>query len=91
MDTLYLDDHSALSPGTTTLYLAIEDLLRHRSVETIDFGFGQPRQRLHPSNVTLDMVSILLLKKTLSNRIRSGGHALFWSALGLARSLRSRT
>jgi hypothetical protein len=90
MDTVYREDHAALSPGTTALFLAIEDLLQNRPVETIDFGFGKPRQRLHPCNVTLEMVSVLLMKKTFPNRIRRRCHAAFWSALDLMKGLRGR-
>ena len=90
MDTVYRDDHASFSPGTTTLYLTIEDLLKHRSVETVDFGFGMPRQSFHPSAVTLDMVSVLLMRKSLTNRIRRSCHAAFWSAMRLGRGIRDR-
>ena len=90
MDTVYRDDHASFSPGSTTLYLTIEDLLKHRPVDTIDFGFGTPRQSLHPSTVTLDMVSVLLLRKSLTNRIRRSCHAAFWSAMRLGRGIRDR-
>jgi hypothetical protein len=90
MNTVYRDDHASFSPGTTTLYLTIDDLMKHRPVETIDFGFGEPRQSIHPSGVMLDMVSVLLLRKSLTNRVRRSCHAAFWSAMRLGRGIRDR-
>lgn len=89
MDTLYRTEHAALSPGATTLFLAVDDLLRHRPVETIDFGFGEPRQR-HAPTVTLDMASALLMRNTLGNRLLRRGHAAFWSSVQLAKRIRNR-
>lgn len=87
IDTLYRTERAAFSPGATTLFLSVEDLLSHRPVEFIDFGFGSPR-RSQASTHTLDMASVLLLKKSIGNRLRRTSHAVFYSSVMLAKRIR---
>jgi hypothetical protein len=56
-------------------------------VEFIDFGFGSPR-RSQASTHTLDMASVLLLKKSIGNRLRRTSHAVFYSSVMLAKRIR---
>jgi CelD/BcsL family acetyltransferase involved in cellulose biosynthesis len=86
-------DHSleALSPGSTMLFLVIEDLIRRHQIELIDFGYGEPAHRQHSTNVLVERGTILLLRKTLANRLRRTGHASFHTAIGLLKQLLSLT
>jgi CelD/BcsL family acetyltransferase involved in cellulose biosynthesis len=67
--TLY--DHSVarLSPGSTMTHLAIEDLLAHRPVRLVDFGYGQPSHEQQPPRVPRSYGKVFLLRRTLSNRL----------------------
>src|SRR5262249_41561584 len=66
----------ALSPGSTTLYMLIEDLIRQR-MELIDFGYGEPAYPYRSTNVTEQRGTILLLRRTFMNRLRRTGHWTF--------------
>ncbi len=90
LQTLYRKDYASLSPGAATQYLVVEDLLKHRPAQLIDFGFGEPNQKHHTSNVSLEMACVLLMKKTIGNRLRCGAHAAFFSAVSLAKRIRAR-
>jgi hypothetical protein len=95
-------DHSfdKLSPGTSLLYLAIEDLLKHRPVKMISLGFGAPKQQYSTGEV-FKYVNVLLMRKSPRNHIYRTSHAAFrslvrslkhlgepniWSRLGLGRA-----
>ena len=90
LQTLYRKDYAHLSPGAAALYLVVEDLLKHRPAQLIDFGFGEPNEKHHTSNATLEMACVLLLRKSLLNRIRSEAHAAFFSAVRAAKIIRGR-
>jgi hypothetical protein len=90
LQTLYRKDYASLSPGAACQYLVVEDLLKYRPAQLIDFGFGEPNEKHHTSNATLQMACVLLLRKTLGNRIRRGAHAAFFSALRVAKIIRGR-
>ena len=90
LHTLYRPDYAPFSPGACLLYLLVEDLLTHRPAEVIEFGFGEPSQRHHVSNLTLDVGTVLLLHRTLANRIRGGAHAAFFAAVSLGKEFRHR-
>ena len=90
LQTFYRKDYASLSPGAATLYLVVEDLLKYRPANRIDFGFGEPNPKHHSSNVTLEMACVLLMKKTLGNRILHGVHTTFFSAVRLAKRIRDR-
>jgi len=88
LQTLYRKDYAPLSPGAAALYLVVEDLLKHRPAQLI--GSGEPNQKHHTSNVTLEMICLLPLKKALGNRLRRGVHAAFFSAVRFAKRIRDR-
>jgi hypothetical protein len=77
------------SPGTTTLYLAVEDLLSHRPVDTIDMGFGEPRHR-HSTQVVFKHAHVILFRKTFVNSLYRGTHAAFRSTVLCLRGARER-
>lgn len=90
LQTLYRKDYAAVSPGAAILYLVVEDLLKHRSAQIIDFGFGEPNGKHHISNAKLEMACVLLMRKTLANRLRRGAHATFFSVVRFAKQIRDR-
>jgi len=90
LQALYRKDYASLSPGAAILYLVVEDLLKHRPAQLIEFDFGEPNEKHDTSNVTLEMACVLLLRKTLRNRIRRGAHAAFFSAVRFGERIRHR-
>jgi hypothetical protein len=81
---------AALSPGSTALYMLIEDLIRQR-MGMVDFGYGEPAYPYRSTNVTVERGTILLLRRTFVNRLRRTGHWTFRTAITrLKRLLRRR-
>jgi Acetyltransferase (GNAT) domain len=74
------------SPGSTALQLAIEDLIRNTSIRRIDMGFGAPAYSHSATNVTEARASLLLFRKSLSNRLRRFTHATFDSLIELGKA-----
>jgi CelD/BcsL family acetyltransferase involved in cellulose biosynthesis len=72
------------SPGSTAVHLAIEDLIRKTSIRKIDMGFGSPAYPYSATNVTEPRASLVLFRKTLSNRLLRLTHATFESLIDLA-------
>ena len=90
LQTLYRKDYAPLSPGATCQHLVVEDLLKYRPAQLIDFGFGEPNANHHTANATLEMACVLLLRKTFSNRVRRGVHTAFFSAVKFTKGIRDR-
>jgi Acetyltransferase (GNAT) domain len=65
------------SPGSTAVQLAIEDLIRHTPIRRMDLGDGTPAYRHGSTNVTEPRVSVLLLRRTLANRLVRRSHVIF--------------
>jgi CelD/BcsL family acetyltransferase involved in cellulose biosynthesis len=84
---IYDDSRAAFSPGSTLLFLLIEDLIRQGST-LIDFGYGEPAYRHGSTNVLVERGTILLLRKTFANRLYQVGHATFRSVIKLLKHLR---
>ena len=80
-----MHDHAVaeLSPGSTLVFMLIEDLIRRHHIETIDFGFGEPARPYPSIHVLEDRASLLLFRKTLANRARRAAHAAFRAPIGL--------
>jgi CelD/BcsL family acetyltransferase involved in cellulose biosynthesis len=74
-----------VSPGSTALHLAIEDLILNTSIRRIDLGFGEPAYSHSSTNVVEARASLLLLRRTASNRLRRLVHAASGSVVGLAK------
>ena len=89
-DMAHNREFAAFSPGTTTLYLAIEDLLAHRPVGLIDMGFGEPRHR-HSTQVVFKYSRVILFRKGFVNWLCRGSHAAFRSGVLFARTARERS
>lgn len=88
LQTLYRKEYAAFSPGACILHLAIEDLLAQRPVRRIEFGFGEPNQKHHTANATIAVASVLLMRKTPTNRLRAALHEAFFSTIRLAKKIR---
>jgi CelD/BcsL family acetyltransferase involved in cellulose biosynthesis len=86
-------DHSLdrFSPGATAVQLAIEDLIQHTSIRKIDMGSGTPAYRHSSTNVTEPRASLLLLRRTLANRLLARTHAMFNSLLDVGRACIERS
>jgi CelD/BcsL family acetyltransferase involved in cellulose biosynthesis len=73
------------SPGSTALQMAIEDLILNTSIRRIDLGFGEPAYSHSSTNVVEPRASILLMRRTVLNRLRRLVHAASGSIVGLAK------
>jgi Acetyltransferase (GNAT) domain len=65
------------SPGSTAFNLVIEDLIRNTQIRRIDLGFGEPAHPHMSTNIVEPRASLLLMRKTMANRLRRGTHVLF--------------
>jgi len=90
LQTLCGRKYAAFSPGASILHMAIEDLLTENLVRRIEFGFGAPKQRHHAGSAALEVATVLLMRKTIANRIRAGIHTTFFSAVRLAKMIRDQ-
>jgi hypothetical protein len=79
-DIIYNKRFADFSPGTSILYLAIEDLLRYRPVKTVNFGFGDPQHSFSTQTVVRH-AKIALFRKTLRNRFYRASHSIFRSCV----------
>jgi Acetyltransferase (GNAT) domain len=74
------------SPGSTAVYVAIEELIPNTSIRRIDMGFGSPTYPHSATNATEPRARLLLFRRTLSNRLRRLTHATFESFLDLGKT-----
>lgn len=77
---------AACSPGTGLLYLLIKDLIENSSLRRLSFDFGDAPYKREFSNVHSEDATILLMRKTFSNRLRRAAHGTFTSALNYFKS-----
>jgi CelD/BcsL family acetyltransferase involved in cellulose biosynthesis len=81
------DSLASLSPGSTLLFMMIEDLIGH-GLALIDLGWGEPVYRHSSTNVYVERGMIFLLRRTLANRVRRRGHETMRALNGLLRQVR---
>jgi CelD/BcsL family acetyltransferase involved in cellulose biosynthesis len=81
--TLFDPALARFSPGTTMVHLAIADLLNHRPVRLIDFGYGKPSHDQQPRRVPRNYTKVVLLRRTLPNRLRWAGFRAFRAPIRL--------
>jgi CelD/BcsL family acetyltransferase involved in cellulose biosynthesis len=77
---------AALSPGSAMLYLLVEDAIR-RQICTIDLGYGEPAYRHHSTNLITYRGSLVLLRRTVANRLRRSAHKTFQYAVARFKQL----
>jgi hypothetical protein len=68
-NTLFDKSLARLSPGATMSHLAAADLVDHRPVRLIDFGYGMPRNE-HAHRIAQNYAKVVLLRKTWTNCVR---------------------
>jgi hypothetical protein len=57
------------SPGPTLLHLLVADLIRRRSMDPIDLGFGEPAYQHSSTNVTESRAMVFLLRRSVANQM----------------------
>jgi CelD/BcsL family acetyltransferase involved in cellulose biosynthesis len=68
---------AASSPGTGLLYLLIKDLIENTSARRLNFDYGDAAYKREFGNVHGEDATVLLLRKTLSNRLRRQAHEAY--------------
>jgi hypothetical protein len=81
----YRRDLARFSPGTTLLYLLLEDLFAHGRPDFLNFGWGDDAYKSEFGNEHWSDAAVLLLRRTAGNRWRRAAHAAFRGAVGLLR------
>ena len=86
-ETAFDESFTRLSPGTVLLYLVIEDLHRHNRPAVLNFGAGDGVHKRRFANRSAEDATVVLLRKTLVNRLRVASHLSLRSAVRLAKWL----
>ena len=87
----YDQTYAAASRGTGRLYVLIKDLIENTSARRLSFDYGDAGYKREFCNVHAEDATVLLLRKTLSNRLRRHVHGAFGSMVqGLKSWLRRR-
>jgi len=81
VEIAYDQSFTKFSPGTVLLYLLIEDLIRHNAPQKVNFGVGHASYKQEFGNIHNEDASVLLLRKTIANRIRMISHSSFRSLI----------
>ena len=85
VEIAYDQSLSKLSPGTVLLYLLVEDLINHNPPKRVTFGVGHASYKQEFGNIHQEDASVLLLRKTIANRIRTVSHSSFRSLIRAVR------
>lgn len=95
---LYAHSLAPYSPGTSTLHLFNEWIIADGRFKVVDFGFGEPGRTYSSSNRMVQRARVMLLRRTLPNRIAITLHRAVVALekcgrtlLAHAESLRGRT
>lgn len=81
-------DH--LSPGTVLLYRVIHDLHEYNRPKQMDFGMGDGVHKRRFANRTREDSTVILLRPTLVNRLRSATHVAFLVSVEIVKKLLGR-
>ncbi len=68
---------SKFSPGTVALYLLLEDLHSYNPPEILNFGVGDAQYKKDFGNVCKKDISMLIMRKTVSNYLLKISHFTF--------------
>jgi CelD/BcsL family acetyltransferase involved in cellulose biosynthesis len=80
-----------LSPGTALLYLLLEELCAEKRVSLVSLGAGDFGYKAQFGNIHVDVGDVLLLRRTVRNRLLRATHSGFRDAVVLVRDwLRAR-
>ncbi len=69
------------SPGTALWQHMLRDLIGNGRFDRVEMGFGDPAYRHHTTNIIEQRARILLLRRTVVNRLRIEAHRGFYAAL----------
>lgn len=79
-----------LSPGTTLLYLILEELFKRNPPTLFNFGIGDASYKRRFANRESRDMSAILFRRGLGNRLRRKSHQAFNIGVSLAKSLLRR-
>ncbi|MES2297281.1 MAG: GNAT family N-acetyltransferase [Pseudomonadota bacterium] len=79
---------AALSPGTSILQLAIQELCEGGEVAAIDFGYGTPAHSYQSSNITLQRGHLLILRAGWRSATACALHQGYGQLLAVAKRWR---
>ena len=74
------------SPGTLIQHLAIEDLITNEKISLIDLGVGRTPYKYTATHLIQPCVKVLLLRKSLRNRVAYLAHRQYWTLIRLLKS-----
>jgi CelD/BcsL family acetyltransferase involved in cellulose biosynthesis len=77
----YDQTYASSSPGTGLLYLLIKDLIENTSAKRLSFDYGDAGYKREFGNVHAEDATVLLMRKTFSNRLRRHFHGAFGSVV----------
>jgi Acetyltransferase (GNAT) domain len=86
----YSQAYARFSPGTTLLYLLIQDLIGHRAPRLLNFGIGDAVYKREFGNVQFQDASVLLLDRTRRFRVWSATWGSVSARCGPCRVLPTR-
>jgi Acetyltransferase (GNAT) domain len=86
----YDDAVGHLSPGTSLLYLILEELHRDRTPSSFNFGIGDAAYKQRFANRQSRDASVFLFRRNLANHLRYASHRTLDLGVGLAKRLLSR-
>lgn len=70
-----------LSPGTVQFFLVLRDLIEFRPARRLDFGHGDWQFKRLFGTETVAEMSVLLLRGSFRNRLKTSGHATWCGAV----------
>jgi CelD/BcsL family acetyltransferase involved in cellulose biosynthesis len=81
----------SFSPGNILFYLIIEDLCGYRKPTRLHWGEGDQEYKWVFSNASMDLGAVLLLRRSLGNRLRHIGHRALDSGIEFVRTRWKKT
>ena len=87
-ETGYKQSYRKYSPGLVMQLLRLEEL-SNQGVKTTSFGSGDAYYKSKLSNETLTDAAILLLKKSLKNRLKIEAHRTFHRAIKMIKTIKT--
>jgi hypothetical protein len=90
-ETGFDQNQAALSPGTVLLHEVMRDLHEHRRPEVLNFGIGDATYKRRFANCEGKDAAVLVMRKTMRNRLRRWSHSSLQNAVGLGKRLLGRS
>ena len=83
--TAYAPEWAKFSPGQSLLSLILKDCFETDRPEIVSFGSGEEYYKELFANQSGNEVTVLVLKRTLMNRVRIFTHRIFRKGVGAIR------